>query len=72
MANANHKKKKNAKKDEFYTLYCDIQQEMNAYVEYNPDVFCDKILLFCSLIFYLWKILAFVVYDNEKMFNLKI
>ena len=45
MANANLGKAKNAKKDEFYTQYCDIQQEMNAYVEYNPDVFRDKTIL---------------------------
>ena len=30
---------KNAKNDEFYTQYADIEAEMNAYVEYNPDVF---------------------------------
>lgn len=48
MANANLGKAKAGKKDEFYTQYCDIQHEMDAYVEYNPDVFCDKtILLLC-------------------------
>ena len=45
MANANLGKAKAGKKDEFYTQYCDIQQEMNAYVEYNPDVFRDKTIL---------------------------
>lgn len=34
-----------AKKDEFYTLYHDIEKEVNAYIEYNPDVFRDKIIL---------------------------
>lgn len=34
-----------AKNDEFYTLYADIQKEVNAYVEYNPDVFRDKVVL---------------------------
>jgi len=33
---------KTAKNDEFYTQYSDIEAEMNAYVEYNPDVFRDK------------------------------
>ena len=33
------------KNDEFYTLYEDIQKEMNAYVEFNPDVFRDKTIL---------------------------
>ena len=36
---------KSAKNDEFYTRYDDIQAEMNAYVEYNPDVFRDKTIL---------------------------
>ncbi|MDD7593158.1 MAG: adenine-specific methyltransferase EcoRI family protein [Peptoniphilaceae bacterium] len=33
------------KKDEFYTQYSDIEAEMNAYVEFNPDVFRDKTIL---------------------------
>lgn len=45
MANANLGKAKAGKNDEFYTQYNDIQQEMNAYVEYNPDVFRDKTIL---------------------------
>lgn len=31
--------------DEFYTQYNDIEAEMNAYIEYNPDVFRDKTVL---------------------------
>lgn len=38
-------KAKNAKFDEFYTQYSDIQKEINAYLEYNPDVFRGKIIL---------------------------
>lgn len=34
-----------AKNDEFYTQYADIEAEMNAYVEHNPDVFRDKTIL---------------------------
>ena len=30
---------------EFYTQYSDIEAEMNAYVEYNPDVFRGKTVL---------------------------
>lgn len=45
MANASLGKAKTVKNDEYYTQYNDIQQEMNAYVEYNPDVFRDKIIL---------------------------
>ena len=36
---------KTAKNDEFYTQYSDIEAEMNAYVEYNPDVFRGKTIL---------------------------
>jgi len=39
-------KAKNAKKDEFYTLYQDIEREINAYLEYDPDVFKGKTILF--------------------------
>ena len=38
-------KAKDAKKDEFYTQYADIQSEVNAYLEYNPNVFRDKTIL---------------------------
>ncbi len=36
---------KREKNDEFYTQYQDIEKEMNAYLEYNPDVFKDKTIL---------------------------
>ena len=36
MANADLSAAKNAKNDEFYTQYEDIQKEVNAYLEYNP------------------------------------
>ena len=45
MANKNLAQAKNAKNDEFYTQYEDIQKEVNAYLEYNPDVFRDKTVL---------------------------
>lgn len=34
-----------AKNDEFHTQYADIQKEINAYLEYNPDTFRDKVVL---------------------------
>lgn len=34
-----------AQNDEFYTQYADIQMEVNAYLEYNPDVFRGKTIL---------------------------
>lgn len=36
---------KSAKKDEFYTQWADIEREMNAYLEYDPEVFRDKVVL---------------------------
>lgn len=36
---------KTAQNDEYYTLYEDIQNEINRYVEYNPDVFKGKTIL---------------------------
>ena len=38
-------KAKSAKNDEFYTQYNDIQKEVNAYLEYNPDTFRGKTVL---------------------------
>ena len=38
-------KAKKGKNDEFYTQWSDIEKEVNAYIEYNPDVFRDKIIL---------------------------
>ncbi|NLA34002.1 MAG: DNA methyltransferase [Tenericutes bacterium] len=38
-------KAKKSQNDEFYTQYVDIQKELNAYLEYNPDVFRNKIIL---------------------------
>ena len=45
MANKNLAKAKNAKNDEFYTQYADIQKEINAYLEYDPNVFRGKTIL---------------------------
>lgn len=45
MANENLSEAKKARKDEFYTQYRDIEKEMNAYLEYDPDVFCGKTVL---------------------------
>ena len=36
---------KKAKFDEFYTQYHDIEKEISAYIEYDPDVFRDKVIL---------------------------
>ena len=45
MANTNLGDAKAAKNDEFYTQYHDIEYEVNAYLEYNPDVFRGKTIL---------------------------
>lgn len=45
MANSNLTNAKKAKNDEFYTQWLDIEKEINAYIEYNPDVFRNKTIL---------------------------
>lgn len=45
MANVHLSDAKRKKNDEFYTQYPDIEKEMNAYLEYNPEVFKEKIVL---------------------------
>jgi hypothetical protein len=45
MANRNLTAAKRAKNDEFYTQYHDIEKEINAYLDYNPDVFRGKTVL---------------------------
>lgn len=43
--NSNLSKAKTAKNDEFYTQYNYIQTEINAYLDFNPDVFKNKTIL---------------------------
>lgn len=38
---------KAAKQDEFYTQYIDIQKEVEAYLEFNPDTFRNKVV-YCN------------------------
>ena len=45
MANKALNNARAAKKDEFYTMFYDIELEMEAYLDYNPDVFRGKTLL---------------------------
>lgn len=45
MPNLNLTRAKKARNDEFYTQFNDIQAEMNAYIDYNPDVFRGKTVL---------------------------
>jgi hypothetical protein len=45
MANSNLTEAQRAKNDEFYTQYADIEKEISAYLDYNPDVFRGKTLL---------------------------
>ena len=37
MANSNLSNAKNAKNDEFYTQYTDIEKEINAYLDFDPS-----------------------------------
>ena len=45
MANSNLREAKAAKNDEFYTQFHDIEVEINAYLEYDPDVFRGRTVL---------------------------
>jgi hypothetical protein len=45
MANSNLTNARNAKKDEFYTQFHDIEKEVSAYLEYNPEVFKGKTIM---------------------------
>jgi len=47
MANRNLTNAKRVKNDEFYTQYSDIEKEITAYLEYNPDVFRGKVV-YCN------------------------
>jgi len=47
MANANLTSAKRAKNDEFYTQFADIQKEIQAYRDRNPDTFRDKVV-YCN------------------------
>lgn len=45
MANSKLSDAKNAKNDEFYTQYSDIEKEINAYLEFDQNVFKGKTIL---------------------------
>lgn len=45
MANSNLTKAKSVKNDEFYTQYQDIEKEIMAYLDFNPNAFNDKTVL---------------------------
>ena len=47
MANSNLTNAKKAKNDEFYTQFSDIQKEIGAYLDLNPDVFRGKVV-YCN------------------------
>lgn len=45
MANSNLSKAKSAKNDEFYTQYQDIEKEIMAYLDFDPNTFAGKTIL---------------------------
>jgi hypothetical protein len=47
VVNKNLANAKRAKNDEFYTQFGDIQKEIEAYLEYDPDVFRSKVV-YCN------------------------
>ncbi len=56
--------------DEFYTLYVYIQKEVNAYLEYNPDTFRDKVV-FCPCDDPEWSNFTRFFAQNFEMLGLK-
>jgi hypothetical protein len=47
LANSNLSNAKKQKNDEFYTQYIDIEKEINAYLNYDANVFRDKVV-YCN------------------------
>ena len=47
LGNKTLSKAKKAKQDEFYTQYVDIQKEVEAYLEFDPNTFRDKVV-YCN------------------------
>src|SRR5699024_8336384 len=45
MGNSNINNERRDKNDEFYTQYKDIENEIEAYLSYNPELFRDKVIL---------------------------
>ena len=45
MTNSDLRKADAAQNDEFYTQYADIQKEINAYLENDPNLFRGKTVL---------------------------
>lgn len=43
--NSNLKQAKDARFDEFFTTYEEVEREMNGYISFNKDVFKDKVIL---------------------------
>jgi hypothetical protein len=45
LPNVNLSQAKSAKNDEFYTQWRDIEREVHAYLEFDPNAFCGKTVL---------------------------
>lgn len=44
MGNEDLRNAKDARKDEFYTQYVDIEKEINSYLDFDPDAFRNKVV----------------------------
>ncbi len=42
--NSNLNNAKKAKNDEFYTQFSDVEREINCYLDYNSEIFVDKVI----------------------------
>jgi hypothetical protein len=68
--NANLTRAKQVKNDEYYTLYEDIEKEMQVYLDYNPDVLRGKTVL-CPCDDPDWSNFTRYFMDNFKTLGLK-
>ena len=69
--NANLQRAKAAKDDEFYTQYWDIQAEVNAYIDYNPDVFRGKTILLPCLQQLLYYHIGRISGKHDEVFSIR-
>ena len=67
--NINLNKAKRDKNDEFYTQYVDIEKEIDAYLDFEPNLFKDKtVLLPCDDP--TWSNISFLTKYNPEQFEI--
>lgn len=70
QTNTKLNKSKSNKDDEFYTQYKDIENELNRYIHFYPDLFKDKVIL-CPCDDPEWSNFTKFFIDNFEKFGIK-